>query len=227
MSIKPASILFDLDGTLVDTAPDFYRVACILLAEENQQPVSYATVRTFISGGAATIVSGLFNTTLQTPEHNRLEQRLLSLYTDNLAVESKLFPGLDSCLEWLENQQIPWGIITNKRARYAQPLVKGLGLSNRISTLICPDHVTLTKPDPEGLILACKHINCSVLDSIYLGDHQRDIEAGNRAGMLTIATTYGYLSANENPENWQADHYLSDSTQLQSLLQSLYPKLIP
>lgn len=222
MPQKPAAVLFDLDGTLIDTAPDFHWVINQLLQEEQREPVSYEFLRRYVSNGARAMVEAAFQHQEGEAEFTRLHKRMLDLYLEHLDVDSQLFFGMSDCLEWLEQNQIPWGIVTNKPELYTTPVMQGLGLSKRAATVICPDHVTHKKPHPEALLLACQQIGCAANDSIYVGDHIRDIEAGNHAEMTTIAATYGYLAEDENTHAWQADHYINCASKLKPLLQSLY-----
>lgn len=225
MSTKPASVLFDLDGTLIDTAPDFHWVINQLLREEQKQPVTYEYIRGFVSNGARAMVAAAFGLKEGDEGFDQLHQRMLALYLEHLDVDSKLFPGLNNCLNWLTEHDIPWGIVTNKPELYTTPVMQGLGLAEKASTVICPDHVTERKPHPEALFLACSQIDCKAEQSIYVGDHIRDIQAGNRAGMTTIAATYGYIDDQEDPQDWLADHYIECATELQPLLQSIYTDL--
>lgn len=225
MSTQPASVLFDLDGTLIDTAPDFHWVINALLKEEGRPPVSFEFLRRYVSNGARAMVGAAFQLKEGDSNFTRLHQRMLTIYLEHLDVDSELFPGLKDCLNWLEKNNIPWGIVTNKPELYTTPVMKGLNLDNGASSVICPDHVEHKKPHPEALFLACKQINCDPENSIYVGDHIRDIQAGNRAGMTTIGATYGYLNQDENPADWNADHYIECATELKPLLQSLYTDL--
>lgn len=222
MKQQPDSVLFDLDGTLIDTAPDFHWVINQLLIEEDRETVSYEFLRRYVSNGARAMVEAAFGFSEGETEFTRLHQRMLEIYLTHLDVDSKLFPGLSSCLNWLEELQIPWGVVTNKPELYTTPVMSGLNLIEKASSVICPDHVTERKPHPESLFLACQQIGCNAENSIYVGDHIRDIEAGNRAGMTTIAAAYGYLDQDEDPTTWQADHCISAATELKPLLQSLY-----
>jgi len=222
MTPMHSTVLFDLDGTLVDTAPDFYRVVNLLLAEEARPPVSFERLRSHVSNGARAMVGAAFNLEEGDPDFTRLHQRMLDLYLDNIAVDSQLFAGLAECLHWLQTQQVPWGIVTNKPERYTTPLLNQLGLDQTAGTVICPDHVTERKPHPEALYKACEEVGCTPANSIYVGDHARDIEAGKRAGMRTIAAAYGYLNTGENAADWQADYLIEQPMQLLPLLDSLY-----
>ena len=220
------AVLFDLDGTLIDTAPDFHWVINALLTEEGRPEVSYTFIRAFVSNGARAMIQAAFNLEEDDSDFPRLHQRMLEIYLGHLAVNSQLFPGLDTCLTWLEEMNIPWGVVTNKPELYTLPVMQGLNLFQKAGCIICPDHVKEKKPHPESLFLACQEIGCTPENSVYVGDHVRDIDAGKNAGMKTIASTYGYLGADEDPMEWQADHYIACATQLQPLLQSIYKQSI-
>ena len=221
MSANFAAVLFDLDGTLIDTAPDFHWVINELLTQESRPQVSYEFLRQYVSNGARAMVEAAFGYSEGEAEFSRLHQRMLALYSTHLAVDSHLFAGLDECLQRFEEQHIPWGIVTNKPELYTLPLMQGLELDQRCSTIICPDHVQQKKPDPEALYLACKEIQVDPSQCIYVGDHRRDIQAGNSAGMLTIATAYGYIDKDDDIQCWDADYIINDSTDLLPLLNSL------
>lgn len=216
------AVLFDLDGTLLDTAPDFHWTLNALLAEEGLGPMDYATLRSHVSAGARAMVQAGFNLTLDDPAFDRLHQRMLALYASHLAVDTTLFEGLSEALQAFEKAGIAWGIVTNKPELYTQPLLDGLKLTERAASVICPDHVNQRKPDPESLFMACRQINARPQHCVYVGDHIRDIEAGRRAGMRTIAAAYGYIDASDSVASWQADHIITHGNELLPLLHSLY-----
>lgn len=217
----PAAVLFDLDGTLLDTARDFHRIINHMLAEAERPDISYASLRTQVSNGARAMVCHAFNIDTSADNFSHLQQQLLDHYADQLLVSSSLFPGMAELLHWLEQRGIHWGIVTNKPRRFTLPLLKGLKLDDRCGSVICPEDVSMAKPDPEGLLLACRQLNVAPEHCIYVGDHARDIEAGKAARMQTIAAAWGYLNPDETPEQWQSDHISRDSTDLQPLLHSL------
>ncbi|MGB0466399.1 MAG: HAD family hydrolase [Pontibacterium sp.] len=223
MTKQPDAVLFDLDGTLLDTAPDFHWVINQLLTEQDREPVSYAFLRTYVSNGARAMVCAAFDITTDHPDFKKLHQRMLDLYLGHLDVDTVPFTGVSDLLNWLERLEIPWGIATNKPALYTLPVVTGLNLKARAASIICPDHVTERKPHPESLQLACRQIGCEPQNTLYIGDHLRDIECGQRAGMVTIGACYGYIDANTNPRNWGADYYVSCASEIKPLLQSIYP----
>lgn len=218
---NPTAILFDLDGTLIDTAPDFAVVLNTLLERHNKATLDYPTIRASVSNGSGALITLGFGITPDDEAFTPLRNELLELYESHLCVETKLFDQLDNVLNWIEQQQICWGVVTNKPYRYAKAVIEGLGLAERCATLVCPDHVKNTKPDPEPLLLALSAVNAEAKHSIYLGDHIRDIQAGNNAGMLTIATGYGYVEKDERIEDWQANHAVNSTDELLPLLQQL------
>lgn len=199
------AVLFDLDGTLVDTAPDFVRIVNQLRQEQALPPFPYATIRQQVSNGARALITLAFGGEDSNPNFGSDLDTLLGRYEQELAVDSGLFTGLDDALLSLEQKGIPWGIVTNKPSRYTDPLLAGLNLAQRCAVAICPDQVTHRKPHPEPILTACKKIGADPLRTIYVGDHARDIEAGKRAQNYTVAAAWGYLNAGEKAEDWEAD----------------------
>ncbi|MBL4583991.1 MAG: HAD-IA family hydrolase [Pseudomonadales bacterium] len=211
------AVLFDLDGTLLDTAPDFIGVLRTLLEEQNlPTTLTNAQIRSQVSHGAAAMVSLGFNMNRQHPQFESLRLRFLELYAARLSQSTRLFPGMEELLQAIEKQGLPWGIVTNKPLRYATPLLENLNLSDRCSTLICPEHVQKPKPAPEPMLLACEQISCNPHNTVYIGDHRRDIEAGNHANMQTIAVLYGYIDENDPAESRKADILVDTVIQLTS-----------
>ncbi|MDP4549181.1 MAG: HAD family hydrolase [Marinobacter sp.] len=216
---KPSAVLFDLDGTLIDTAPDFIRCLNQLRLQHDLEPLPAEYIRRSVSNGARAMVRLGFNLE---PEHDGYLDKhtaFLDLYEAGVAVETTLFDGMNELLLELEAKGIPWGIVTNKPVRFAAPLIEALGLQERCATLICPDHVSERKPHPEPMFLACKEINAAPEQAIYVGDHVRDIEAGRNAGMYTIAVRYGYIEEPETVDLWQADAIADTVSDLAKLLQ--------
>lgn len=215
---KPEAVLFDLDGTLLDTAPDFHWVINQLLTKNNLPAQPYTELRKHVSNGANAMLKAAFKLSDGDSKLPSLNQQMLSLYDQHLANDSKLFPGIKSLLATLEEQQIPWGIVTNKPKRFTAPILSALKLSTRSASTICPDHVNKTKPDPEPLLLACQQIQVTPQNCIYIGDHIRDIDAGNRADMFTIGALYGYINESENADNWNANAYVQHADQILSVI---------
>ena len=211
------AILFDLDGTLVDTAPD---MVAVLLEMQNDRGLSllpYDLARSHVSHGAVGLVRLGFPDADETQvEELRLEY--LDRYEANLCVHSTLFPDLGSLLDELDAGGRPWGIVTNKPMRMTDPLLAGLGLSQRAACSISGDTIPERKPDPAPLLLASKQIGVPAKKTVYVGDAARDVDSGRAAGMFTIAATYGYIPADEDPADWQADLTASDTAELTNYL---------
>ncbi|KGK41176.1 phosphoglycolate phosphatase [Nitrincola sp. A-D6] len=215
------AVLFDLDGTLVDTAPDFHRICNQLLLAEGRPAVDYTQLRLSVSNGGRAVIEEAFGFKDDHPDFERLLEQMLALYEASPAQDSRLFAGFDEMLMWLDEVNIPWGIVTNKPARFTHKLLQQLILDTRCAVTICPDDVSRSKPDPEGLLLACKRINRPPASTLYIGDHLRDIQAGQAAGMRTLAAAFGYLSPDDQPQHWHSDFCIQESTQLLPLLKSL------
>lgn len=216
---NPSAVLFDLDGTLIDTAPDFIRCLNQLRQQHGLTPLPAAHIRRSVSNGARAMVRVGFGLEPEHPDYLAKHTAFLDLYEEGVAVETRLFEGMDPILLGLEQRGIPWGIVTNKPVRFAAPLVQALGLAQRCAAVICPDHVAERKPHPEALFLACDQIGVAPSQAIYVGDHERDIEAGRNAGMKTIAVRYGYIEEPASVDHWQADIIADTVSDLAKLLQ--------
>lgn len=212
------ALLFDLDGTLLDTAPDFISAINAQLKRHGHNPLIGDVVRTSVTHGSIGIIENVYNIKQDHPEFELLKEEFLELYLSKISEKTGLFDGLRQVLDSCEERNIPWGIVTNKPLRYTAPLMADLGLDKQSATTICPDHVANPKPDPEALILACSQIKIAPSDCIYIGDHIRDIQAGKSAGMRTIAAGWGYIEEFENITQWQADWVVEKSADLNSLL---------
>lgn len=234
---KPKALLFDLDGTLVDTAPDFFPTVNTLRKEHGLAPLADEVIRLQVSNGgwaltrlALEIPSNQSSKAPDSDDSNKslLEvnrKRLLDLYTHHIAEKSDVFNGMIELLERCNFNNIPWGIVTNKPRIYTelllQRLSKQLPILSQCAVVVCPDDVERTKPFPDPLLLAAKTLNIAAKDCWYLGDHIRDIEAGNAANMLTIATLYGYIEPHDQPENWQADILVDTVPEITQLLNQM------
>jgi phosphoglycolate phosphatase len=212
------ALLFDLDGTLLDTAPDFITAINKQLDKHGRQPLKGDAVRTSVTHGSIGIIESVYQIKQGDADFDSLKDEFLELYLNNIAEKTQLFDGLKHVLDNCAQHNIPWGIVTNKPLKYTAPLLSELRLDKQSATTICPDHVANPKPDPEALILACSQINITPSDCIYVGDHIRDIQAGKSAGMRTIAAEWGYIEESENITQWQADWIVKKSTDLNSLL---------
>jgi phosphoglycolate phosphatase len=201
---KLQAVIFDLDGTLVDTADEFVVVVQALRAEHGREPLPEQLIRSNVSNGARALTALALDLQESAPEFESKRLRLLELYSEVLGTVASLYPGIQELLDAFSERNIRWGIATNKPRAYTEPLLAAL--------------VTDRKPHPESLYLNCRHLDCSPANSVYIGDHQRDIEAGRRAGMVTIAATYGYIEDHDDPASWGANLQADCSHKLQALL---------
>jgi 2-phosphoglycolate phosphatase len=217
MSLK--AVFFDLDGTLLDSAPDFF-VAMHQLMDEYQQPrVDEASIRATVSDGGRALTTLGFGLDVGDDGFDERHQRLLDIYAEHMGQHCVLFPGIDTLIRQLKSASLFWGIITNKPARFTDPIVASMTLPAHPHLVICPDHVSNTKPDPEALILACNKVGCTPAEAIYVGDHQRDIDCGIRAGSPTIAVTFGYTKTDDDILSWNADYIAHNSEDIWAAVQ--------
>ena len=196
-------VLFDLDGTLLDSAPDFIAIINTLLKEEGLPSVAAEKLREQVSEGARAMLSVGFG-----KEHPLLDQLLASMlerYYQAPCVESVLFAGFDELLPHIEQNNLCWGVVTNKPRRFSEQILRTLELDQRCAILICPEDVKETKPSPEPLLSACQQLNIPIQNTVYVGDHIRDIQSAKAANMFSIAALYGYIKADEDTNSWQAD----------------------
>lgn len=219
MKQKIRAVMFDLDGTLLDTAPDFIVVVNQLLAEEGRDVLAAETIRAGVSNGSKALIKLAFGIDDQDPQFEHLRQRLLQLYLDHIAVYTKPFPGISSLLDKLADKHIAWGIATNKPAAYTLPLMSALDIQPAPVSVICPDHVAHSKPDPESLFLASKQLGCTPQEIIYIGDHKRDIDCGKGAGSITIAAAYGYLDEGDSAADWHADYCVNHADEIWPIIE--------
>ena len=220
-----AAVLFDLDGTLIDTAPDFIRIIKLLCAEDGIPAPDDETIRVQVSEGARAMVRLIYpDLSLDDPRLLASRDRFLQHYAQQIAVDSGLFDGMDSLLQQLEQHGIAWGIVTNKPRALSESLLNALNLAQRCAVLVCPDDVQQPKPHPEPMYLAAKQLGIQPQHALYVGDHPRDIDAGRAAGMPTILAAYGYLPPAHRHDlaAWQADHIVQNVAQLQQLIYSAH-----
>lgn len=211
------TMLFDLDGTLMDTAADFNAVLQLMCQQDGLTAPDEERVHQTVSSGARALVRLAYDIDETAPEFARLHQLLLALYSERIQdTSASLYPGMTALLDTLDASDIAWGVVTNKPFAYTEVLMQRLGLAERCRTIICPDHVVNSKPDPEPILLACRSLQRPVQTAVYIGDHPRDIEAGRAAGTLTIAAAYGYLPPAPPLTDWGADiiaHCVDDISQ--------------
>lgn len=208
-----AALLLDLDGTLLDTAPDMGGALNRLRVEHGLEPLPSTVIRPVVSHGAVRLVALGF----PGAEGDALEQlrlRFLEIYARNLAEHTCLFPGIDAVLTELEDRGLPWGVVTNKPAWLTDPLLEALALGHRAACVVSGDTLPERKPHPLPLLHAAALAGVPPEHCVYVGDAERDIQAGRAAGMATVVAAYGYLSADDDPRSWQPTGIVSEPADL-------------
>lgn len=218
------AVLFDLDGTLIDTAADFIRIIQNMCHDKPCAIIDADLIRTQVSEGARAMVKLVYpELEVDDPIFLAHRQHFLDLYGADIAVDTDLFNGMYPLLEQLEAKNIPWGIVTNKPRGLSEALLAALNLTERCAVLVCPEDVSNTKPDPEPMYLAAKQLNIEPTEIIYVGDHPRDIDAGRNANMYTILAAYGYLPLQHKDDltAWRADCIVNNVSELDHVLHSM------
>jgi len=189
---KTKLVLFDLDGTLIDTAPDFLISLNNVLSNHSRENVTMEKIRPHISEGSSKLIKLFFEINEEHMGFEQYKNEFLNEYSSNLTKSSRLFDGMETIIEYLNDNGIMFGVVTNKYHEYAEPIINSFPELQTIKILVCPDHVSISKPDPEGILLACSKLKVSPKDAVYLGDHINDLKAGLAAGTDVIGCLYGY-----------------------------------
>jgi 2-phosphoglycolate phosphatase len=214
------TVLFDLDGTLIDTAPDMGGALNNLLIEENFAPLPLDDIRPFVSRGGLVLVQLGFADKVPEVEIEPLRLRFLQHYRAIIAENSRLFDGYDAILHEIEKMGLPWGIVTNKPEWLTTPLLEQLQLAQRAKIVISGDSLAKRKPHPLPLQEAARRIGVDCADCVYIGDDERDIIAGRDAGMKTLTAAYGYIEDGIDYLDWQADGVIDSPAALLPMLQA-------
>lgn len=202
------AVLFDLDGTLADTAPDLGAALNRVREAQGLDPVPLETLRHASSHGARGLLRTGLGVLPEHPEYAALRDAFLAQYEAALCVDTKLFADVEALLDAIEARSLRWGIVTNKAARYTAPLIARLGLDKRTVAVVCGDTTAHPKPHPAPLLAAAELLGVAPQRCVYVGDAERDVTAGIAAGMRTIVARYGYIEAHEAPETWPADGHI-------------------
>ncbi len=216
--MKFKAVLFDLDGTFADTAPDLAFALNEVLTEQGKAKLPFDAIRPFVSKGAPGLIKLGFGLTPKDNAYHPVRERLLEIYQNNICKETQLFPGIAEFIDTLDKHQIPWGIITNKPEFLTTPLMHELKLNTRSHVTYSGDTFEEKKPHPLPLLKAAEAINQKPEDCLYIGDDERDVIAARAAGMIPVAALWGYIPESENPEAWDANYNLATSEQLLELL---------
>jgi len=204
MSADISTVLFDLDGTLVDTAPDMGHALNSLLREHDREPLAPEIIRPHVSNGSRGLILRGFGEEPDGPLFEEYKKRFLTLYEDRLCVGSRVFEGMDQVIDHLDHHGLPWGVVTNKPHYLTEALLEALDLHQRVACVVSGDTLPERKPHPAPLLHACRLIDRSPDVCVYVGDARRDIEAGTRAGMATLVALFGYLDDADDPADWGA-----------------------
>jgi N-acetyl-D-muramate 6-phosphate phosphatase len=219
MSLR--AVLFDLDGTLLDTSGDLAAALNALLQANGKPPLSLARIRAEVSNGANALVQLGFGV-LSEEEHRLKREQLLAFYWQDIAQHTQPFDGINALIQALHSQQIPWGIATNKPQRFTERLMPHFTFAAPPAVVLSPEQVSQPKPHPAMLHHACDLLGCAPAEALYIGDHPRDIECGLRAGTITLAVGYGFTQTPTEHLQWGAHHAVDSAHQIWPLLQSHY-----
>ena len=215
MQQKNNAVLFDLDGTLINSGLSFLKIVNELKERESQNHVNFEIVRKFSSRGASLVLKNAFPDASD-EKINVLKAKFLERYTQIMTTDIHLYKGVEELLNYLTEKSISWGIVTNKSAKYTLPILEKLNWHKQTCAIICPEDVHQTKPDPEGVLKALNSINASIEGSFYVGDHERDIQTAKNANVRSIACTYGYFQS--DPLNWGSDYIIDSPAEIKNIL---------
>ncbi|MBL0094781.1 MAG: phosphoglycolate phosphatase [Piscinibacter sp.] len=218
MTLRVRAVLFDLDGTLIDSAPDLAGAGNDMRAARGLPVLPLSHFRPMVGSGARGMVGRALQVQPGDAEFEALRDEFLRRYESRMTRETRLFDAMQPVLDTLRRQALPWGIVTNKATRFSEPLVRALGLIDEAATLVCGDTTPHAKPHPAPLLEAARRIGVDAGDCVYVGDDLRDVQAGRAAGMLTVAAAWGYLGEGEHIGEWGAHHVIESPGELLNLL---------
>jgi phosphoglycolate phosphatase len=221
------AVLFDLDGTLADTAPDMARTVNVMRERRGLAPVASEKVRPHVSKGARGMICSAFEMTVEHPEYAAMRDEFLDIYAGNLCIGTCLFPGMAELLEALESGGMRWGVVTNKFERFAQSVLEGLGLAARVGVVVGGDTLARSKPFPDPLLHAAAVLGAQPARTLYVGDDPRDVQAARAAGMPVLVAGYGYLGDSPQPDRWGADAVVQTVAEIGSWIRTRSPEGVP
>ena len=212
------AVLFDLDGCLLDTAPDMVGAVNRLLEQEGRPPQPLESLKPYVSQGGLELVSRGFAMPREDPETVALWHRYMDIYADHVCEQTQLYDGLEQVLKKITDRKLRWGVVTNKPERFTLPLLEAAGLPSTPGAIVGGDTLAVSKPAPDPVIHACKTLEVSPDRAVMLGDDQRDIIAGKDAGTMTLAAGWGYIQPDDHPARWAADAVLGSTAELDAWL---------
>ncbi len=202
-------VLFDLDGTLADTYPDLLAAVHNAFLEQGLPAPDPALVGAQISHGGRAMINAALTAPVPEVQFKLILDRFLQLYREQICVHTRLFPGMSEVLAQIEQLGMKWGVVTNKRSWLTEPLIDQLHLRQRLACLVSGDSAARAKPHPDTLLMALQQSTCCAGESLYVGDAHNDVRAARAVGMRAVVANYGYIDANENTQDWQADGYIN------------------
>jgi 2-phosphoglycolate phosphatase len=217
--MKIDSLFLDLDGTLLDTAPDLFLAIKVVLEKYHFPSISYDNFRPSVEAGTRGMIKHAFNITEQHSDYHAIIKDFLNYYQAHIAEKTVFFPGMDDFLTILDERRIVWGIVTNKPEFLARPLLQHFKLENRCKAMVCGDTLPTRKPDPAPLRYACELVQADPKNSVYIGDTQSDMVAAKAADMFAIAVSFGYNLNQSSPSTWSADFIANSARDLQNWLE--------
>ena len=197
--------MFDLDGTLVDTAPDLAHALNLQLKRHGKSLLPYEAIRPFASHGSRGLVGLGFGLTPKDDNFIKMRDEYLAIYDTVFTRSPVLLPGMAELLQVIENKGLKWGIVTNKPRRFTMPLIESMRLHKRATCIVSGDDAPQAKPSPATLLMACSQVGVKPENCMYVGDAERDIQAGKAAGMKTVVALFGYIDVTDKPREWGAD----------------------
>ena len=215
---KAQADLFDLDGTLLETAPALVGALNVVLQAHGKPKMPLSEVRPFVSRGARGILQCGLGLSADSEDYLPYVEEFLGHYREGLCRDSRLFEGMPGILDKLDAGKVRWGVVTNKMAALTEPLLRQLDLFDRMHVLVSGDTLPEKKPSPRPLLYACGRADMRPEATLYVGDDPRDIEAARAAGMVPVAARYGYYDTDEDPDRWGADHVIDHPSELESLI---------
>ena len=204
------TLLLDLDGTLADTAPDLAAALNRTLEEDGRSALPFERIRPVVSHGGRALLRLGFGLTGDEPEYAAVRERFLGHYQRDLARHTQLFPGMAELLAAIEANGMNWGVVTNKPAWLTDPLLAALEVTERAATVVSGDTLAVNKPDPAPMLHACREAGSEPAQCLYLGDAERDVQAGRNAGMRTLVALFGYIGEDDDPGAWGADGLVTE-----------------